>query len=230
MQRRTPDEIKRIQFMNDPAVRREAAEIFMAEKKHTIEQKIVEEKQQEEDEQNDLAIATLVVEDMKQEEKKSARSNLEKRLVRKPPIILDKKLVAATPGLLLHRGTVVDYSGRTIEGTAYQLALGADDRDRAELDEKGNPVLDEKGQVQILHKDEGIADMLKGYFPRACDNDEKRANAVIHNQEEQQYPGGYAAYQNSKEVKDKKANDVKALHEVIASIGEAKVSFVNGTY
>ena len=42
-------------------------------------------------------------------------------------------IVAKNPSLLLHHGRVVDYTGRTIEGTAYQMALGAEDTQMAAM-------------------------------------------------------------------------------------------------
>ncbi len=36
-------------------------------------------------------------------------------------------MISANPNLLLKEGEVIDYSGRTIEGSAFQMALGAED-------------------------------------------------------------------------------------------------------
>jgi len=44
-----------------------------------------------------------------------------------------KKMLEAKPRLLLERGLVTDYSGRQIEGTAFQLALGAEDTQMCEM-------------------------------------------------------------------------------------------------
>ena len=51
-----------------------------------------------------------------------------------------KAMIKKEPTLLLNRGQVEDYSGRTIEGTAFQLALGAED---VEMLEMMVPYLDE---------------------------------------------------------------------------------------
>jgi hypothetical protein len=137
--------------------------------------------------------------------------------------------VAKNPGLLFQRGTVlVDSSGYTVRGTAYQLALGAANTNRAILDERGNLVLDAAGQIQIRYPDEGIAEMLSSYFKKAFHGDEKAANAEIFKQQEEQFPGGYEAYENSDEVKVQKANQLRALRKVIAAIGKANVQFANG--
>ncbi len=141
-----------------------------------------------------------------------------------------EKLIKDNPKLLLEKGIAEDYSGRLIEGTAYQMALGAGDVNRAKLDIDNKPVLDEEGHIQILHPDEGMAEMIKGHFLDAFNQDEKAAYSEIDKQQEEQFPGGYKAYVNSREVKERRVNDLKALRDVIAAIAVADVSFVNGNY
>ncbi len=141
-----------------------------------------------------------------------------------------QKLIKDHPKLLLEKGIAEDYSGRLIEGTAYQMALGAGDVNRAKLDKENKPVLDEKGHIQILHPDEGMAEMIKGHFLDAFNQDEKAANSEIDKQQEEQFPGGYDAYINSREVKERRGNDIKALREVIEAISIADVRFINGNY
>ncbi len=141
-----------------------------------------------------------------------------------------EKLIKENPKLLLEKGIAEDYSGRLIEGTAYQMALGAGDVNRAKLDEDNKPVLDEKGYIQILHPDEGMAEMIKGHFIDAFNQDEKAANSEIDKQQEGQFPGGYEVYINSREVKERRGNDMKALREVIDAIAVADVRFINGNY
>jgi hypothetical protein len=141
-----------------------------------------------------------------------------------------KAILDQNPSLVLYKGQVMDYSGRIIEGTAYQIALGAEDINRAVLDEDNKPVLDLKGNIQLLHPDEGMAEMIRGYFIKAFKQDEKAANEEIQKQQEEQFPGGYEAYENSPEVKQEKANDIKALREVIDAIEKATVTFANTTY
>lgn len=42
-------------------------------------------------------------------------------------------MLKKNPALLLEKGKVTDYSGRTIQGTAFQLALGAEDAEMCEM-------------------------------------------------------------------------------------------------
>ena len=105
-----------------------------------------------------------------------------------------KKIIASNPKLLLQRAQVTDYSGRTIEGTAYQLALGAEDVSRPE------------------HKDEGMADMIECYLKRLPNGESE-----IKKQQAQQFPLGYEEAEQQK-----KAADSKALQAVIKAIEDAK--------
>jgi hypothetical protein len=140
-----------------------------------------------------------------------------------------KAILDENPSLVLYKGQVMDYSGRIIEGTAYQIALGAEDVNRAVLGKDNKPVLDSKGNIKLL-PDEGMAEMIRGYFIKAFNQDEKAANEEIQKQQEEQFPGGYEAYENLPEVKQEKANDIKALREVIDAIEKATVTFTNTTY
>lgn len=133
------------------------------------------------------------------------------------------EILMKKPQLLLYKTYAKDYSGRTIYGTPYQMALGAGDVNRAKLDKDNKPILDDKGQIQILHKDEGIAEMLRGHFIKALNNDEIKASEEIQKQQEQQFPASYA-----KEAKEKHANDLKALNKVVAAIEKANVIFKDG--
>lgn len=81
-----------------------------------------------------------------------------------------KAMLDKNPSLVFYRGQVTDYSGRTLEGTAYQIALGAEDVSR-------------QG-----HMDEGMADMIRGYFIKALENDENHANEEIEKQFKEQFP------------------------------------------
>lgn len=148
-----------------------------------------------------------------------------------------KAMLDQNPRLVLHKARVQDYSfgqtgdkRREIEGTAYQMALGAGDVNRVILGGDDKPVLDVKGNIRVFHKDEGMAEMIQSYFIKALNNDEVESNAAIQKQQEQQFPGGYDAYQKSKEVQTKKANDSKALRKVIAAIKDANVSFTHREY
>ncbi len=61
-----------------------------------------------------------------------------------------------------------------VEGTALQMALGADDVNRAELDKDNKPVKDAKGNIQILHSNEGMAELIMGSFKEAFNNDDDK--------------------------------------------------------
>jgi hypothetical protein len=141
-----------------------------------------------------------------------------------------REMLSKDPSLVLCKGSVTDYSERTLEGTAWQMALGARGVNRAKLDEDNKPVLDANGKIQILHADEGMAEMIQSYFIKACGDNEKAANEEITRQLIEQFPGGYEAYENSKEVKERKSHDLEALLKVIEAIKLADVQFINGNY
>lgn len=81
-----------------------------------------------------------------------------------------KAMLDKNPSLVLYKGQVTDYSGRTIEGTGYEIALGAEDVSRKE------------------HPKEGMADMIRKYFIKALNHDEKSANEEIEKQFNEQFP------------------------------------------
>jgi L-rhamnose mutarotase len=126
-----------------------------------------------------------------------------------------KAILEKNPQLLLYRARVKDYSFyqdekgkrtyREMEGTAYQLALAAEDISREQW------------------PDEGMADMMLAYFERACGDNEK-ATAEIRKQQRQQFPAGYEKLES-----DKKSKDSIALKEVVDAIKNAKVEFINGS-
>jgi hypothetical protein len=140
-----------------------------------------------------------------------------------------KAILDKNPGLVRYKARVQDYSFhetneldekgnkkriyRESEGTALQLALAAEDVSR------------------WGHPDEGITNLILSYFTKAFHQDEKTAQAEILKQQEEQFPGGYQAYETSDEVKKKKKSDLKALQDVIAAIQKADVQFTtNGNY
>jgi len=62
-----------------------------------------------------------------------------------------KKMLEANPQLLLERGLVTDYSGRQIEGTAFALALGAEDIEMCEMiTPYFNRLTDQDGETERL--------------------------------------------------------------------------------
>jgi len=145
-----------------------------------------------------------------------------------------KKILDANPKLVLQTGRATDFSGREIEGTVFQMALGADDVNRAKVKLVGKeykPDLEEKGHIQILHPDEGMAEMIQGYFKKACNDDENAANQEMAEQYKEQFPDDEKYNAAEKKRKD---DDLAALTEVINAIDnnddQANVRFVNGTY
>lgn len=124
-------------------------------------------------------------------------------------ILLDKN-----PSLVLYKGQVTDYSGRTIEGTAYQMALGAEDVSRKESFESG------------------MAEIIRGYFFKAKEfkRNVKAANKEINDQFEKQFPREefeeyYITDEKKREAitneKNAKDPDIKALEEVAKAIRAA---------
>lgn len=153
-----------------------------------------------------------------------------------------KVMLEENPSLVLYKARVQDYSYhetdeldsnqkkkriyRESEGTAYQLALAVDDVNRAILDKKNNnPILDAKGNIQILHPDEGMAEMIESYFIKAYKNDVKAADAEISRQKQEQFPADYEQSETARRQRDS-----KALNAVIQAISDAKVEFTHGDY
>src|SRR3990167_2340615 len=98
------------------------------------------------------------------------------------------------PGLLLHKARVVDEAGRTIIGTAYQIALGAKD------------VSPFPGQV------EEMAEMIERYLLQLPNGEEER-----NKQYNEQFPEGF-----EKEEEARKQRDLDALQKVFKAIDKAK--------
>ena len=103
-----------------------------------------------------------------------------------------KAMIEKSPNLLLETGRVTDYSGRTIEGTAFQLALGAED-------------------VATQDGEECMAEMIKRYLL------EFYTQEIMTEQYQAQFPEGWEI-QEEKRV----ANDLAALYKVLDAIGKAK--------
>jgi hypothetical protein len=107
-----------------------------------------------------------------------------------------EKIIKSNPKLLLLRETVEDYSfgmdaenHRKIEGTAYQIALGAED-------------------VRFHEKEVGMAEMIHGYLMKLLEG-----RAEIEKQQAQQFPAEYA-----EQEKEKAQKDLAALNKIIAVI------------
>src|SRR3989338_1148736 len=83
------------------------------------------------------------------------------------------------PGLLLHKAKVVDEAGRTIYGTAYQIALGAKD------------VSPYPGQF------EEMAEMLERYLLQLPNGEEER-----NKQYNEQFPEGFEKEEEARRMSD----------------------------
>ena len=95
--------------------------------------------------------------------------------------------------LLFYSGTVEDYSGRTIEGTALRMALGAEDVSRLE------------------HKGEGMAEMIESYLVQLPNGKQE-----IIKQKKKQFDKNYLA------TEEKNAQeDLEALHQIVNAIEHA---------
>lgn len=97
------------------------------------------------------------------------------------------------PALILEKGRVTDYSGRTIEGTALQMALGAED-------------------VGIQENEECMVEMIERYLKKLPNGE-----AIILEQQAAQFPKDYKA-----EEEKRNAEDIAALNKVIKVISAAK--------
>ncbi|HLB42002.1 MAG TPA: hypothetical protein VJN02_03945 [Gammaproteobacteria bacterium] len=98
------------------------------------------------------------------------------------------------PGLLLHKAKVVDEAGRTIYGTAYQIALGAKD------------VSPYPGQF------EEMAEMLERYLLQLPNGEKERKK-----QYDEQFPEGF-----EKQEEARKQRDLDALQKLFKAIDKAK--------
>jgi len=102
------------------------------------------------------------------------------------------------PRLLLYKAEVVDEAGRTLYGTAYQIALGAKD-------------------ISIhpgVKETEEMAEMIERYFKEKIPDGEK----MMAEQKAEQFPKGW-----EDEEKIRKQNDSVALKKVFEAIKNAKV-------
>jgi len=106
-------------------------------------------------------------------------------------LINAEKIISSNPTLLLERGTVKDYAGRThINRTAYQLALGACDFNVVDL--HGNIVVD------------GMAEMIEKYFQQLPGKSIQEINQIIQNQHMGQFPENYDEIEKEKIIEDSK--------------------------
>ena len=104
-----------------------------------------------------------------------------------------KAMIEKSPNLLLETGRVTDYSGRTIEGTAFRLALGADD------------VATQDGEVCM-------AEMIKRYLLTLPDGAE-----IMAEQYQAQFPTGWEAIEEVRATMD-----LLVLYKVLDAIRDAK--------
>ena len=102
-------------------------------------------------------------------------------------------IIKAHPELLTKKGTVVDYSGRTICGTALQIALGAED-------------------VKYHGDEECMAEMLMRYLKQLLNSE-----TIITEQIQEQFPKGW-----EEKEKARQERDLIALKEVVEAIENAR--------
>jgi len=131
-----------------------------------------------------------------------------------------KAMLDKNPSLVLYKGQITDYSGRTFEGTGLKIALWAEDVSR-----EGHP-------------NEGMADMIRGYFIKALGNDENKADEEIRKQCMEQFPKDeFPEYYESDEkkreeiIKQKEAADpdIEALETVAKAIASADAKEIKAT-
>lgn len=103
-----------------------------------------------------------------------------------------EKILKLNPALLLEKGTVVDYSGRTIQGTALQIALGAED-------------------VGYQKDEECMVEMIQRYFDKLPDGKQALATQIT-----EQFPEGWEEKEN-----ERAKNDSDALNKVIQAIADS---------
>ena len=104
-----------------------------------------------------------------------------------------EKMIKANPQLLLMQGSVIDYSGRAIEGTPFQMALGAEDVAFQD---------DEIGMVEMIQQNLSM-----------LDDGEK----IIARQYRAQFPDDF-----EENEKIRQTNDLEALNKVFTAIKESK--------
>ncbi|MDR3491106.1 MAG: hypothetical protein P4M12_03555 [Gammaproteobacteria bacterium] len=102
-------------------------------------------------------------------------------------------IIKENPNLLLYKRTVVDYSGRIIEGTALQIALGAED-------------------VRFHDDEVAMVEMIMRHLKKLPDGELK-----IQKQIQQQFPEGWEIKEN-----ERAQNDLTALNKVIKTISDAQ--------
>ena len=108
-----------------------------------------------------------------------------------------EKMIKSNPKLLLARGTVTDEAGRTIYGTAYQIALGA--KDVSPFPE---------------NKIEEMAEMLERYLLQLPNGEEEREK-----QYNEQFPEGF-----EKQEEARRKSDSFELNKVFSAIKNDKTT------
>jgi hypothetical protein len=103
-----------------------------------------------------------------------------------------ESLVQIFPELLLLKGKVTDYSGREIEGTALQIALGAED-------------------VRYHENEVCMVEMLEKYFKKIPNDEAEKIKQI-----KEQFPPGW-----EKIEAERHKNDMQALHQVVEAIAKA---------
>lgn len=102
-----------------------------------------------------------------------------------------EKMIKNNPHLLLETGIVVDYSGRKIEGTALQLALGADD-------------------VKYHDNEECMVEMIYKYLKKLPNGE-----AIIAEQTAKQFPDGWQVKEEQRAMRD--SDVLRAVINAIAN-------------
>lgn len=104
-----------------------------------------------------------------------------------------QRMIERVPHLLLEKRKVKDEAGRTIYGTAYQIALGAKDVSREP------------------QKYEEMVEMLERYLKLLPDGEQ-----VLIEQYNEQFPEGF-----EQQEEERRKNDTAALHKVFAALKNA---------
>ena len=102
-------------------------------------------------------------------------------------------MIKEDPKLLLEKCQVVDYSGRTLEGTPLQLALGAED-------------------VKFHDKEVCMTEMIIPYFKDLPDGEKAKATQIL-----EQFPEGW-----EKQETEWSQKYVEELNKVVEGIGKSK--------
>ncbi len=123
-------------------------------------------------------------------------------------------MLSQHPELLLYKGMTSDYSHRKLEGTALQIALGAEDVDlftRKDIDYftiKGNTFF----RKTRRKTSDGMAEMIQKYLRKLPDGEE-----IIKKQIRAQFPEGWEI-----EEEQKNQRDLAALKKMFKAIEDAK--------